>query len=66
MGPGVSVASGGNFMGKNWYSRYFRNFAPGLRRDVSAALVASVALWLIVFYYLANHQGLQVFRYVMF
>ena len=53
-------------MGKSWYSHYFRNFAPGLRRDVSAALVASVALWLIVFYYLANHQGLQVFRYVMF
>ena len=48
------------------YSHYFRKFAPGLRRELIWALVASLVLWAIVFHYLANHQGLQVFRYVMF
>lgn len=53
-------------MANKRYSHYFRNFLPGLKRDLVQALVASLALWLIIFYFLANHQGLQVFRYVMF
>jgi hypothetical protein len=53
-------------MGKRWFSHYLPKFAPGLGRDLAYAAVASVALWLIIFLYLANYQGLQVFRYVMF
>jgi hypothetical protein len=53
-------------MAKSRYSHYFKSFAPGIWRELILALVASLALWAIILLYLANHQGLQVFRYVMF
>ncbi|MBI1385032.1 MAG: hypothetical protein GC150_08995 [Rhizobiales bacterium] len=35
-------------------------------RELGWSFLTAAALWMIVFFYLANNQGLQVFRYVGF
>ncbi len=51
---------------KGKFANLFNEALSRFGRDLFWALVASIALWAIIFMFLANRQGLQVFRYVQF
>ena len=48
-------------------SRSGKDFvAPGWRRDLGYAVIASLSIWGIIFFFQANAQGFKVFRYMQF